>query len=378
MRVLQLLPSLGDGGVERSAVEHAGGLSAYGIENWVVSGGGRLAEAVVAAGSKHLTMPVGRKSPLAIVRNARRLAGLIDELGIDIVHSRSRAPAWAGYLAARYSRRHPAFLATFHGVYGHSSRVKRWYNSVMLRGEVVIANSAFIANHLSAVYGVDQDRIVLAPRGVDPAVFDPANVSDATVARFRSEFSAGDIPLLVYVSRISGWKGHATLVEALETVVDRPWKAVFVGGHDSDARRDELLARIGSGPARGRILLTGSRSDIPAILKAADLAFSVATAPEAFGRATIEAGAMATPVVATAHGGSLETVRDGETGWLVPPGDAKALAEAITVALDNPADTLAMGRAARTHVLGNFTIERTLAAERSAYDRVLRSARYGS
>lgn len=371
MRVLQLLPSLGDGGVERSAVELAGSLSARGVENWIASKGGRLVEKVVSAGANHLTIPVGAKSPVAIFCNARRLAALIDRLGVDIVHARSRAPAWAGYMAARYSRRRPAFLTTFHGVYGHSSPVKRWYNSVMLRGEVVIANSAFIADHLCTVYGVSRDRIVLAPRGVDSATFDPDAVSGEAVARLRSEFCAEGVPLLVYVSRISGWKGHLTLVEALEAIVGRPWKAVFVGGHDSDARRDELIARISSGPARERILLTGSRSDIPAILKAADLAFSVATAPEAFGRATIEAGAMATPVVATAHGGSLETVRGGETGWLVPPGDAGALAGAITAALDDPEAARAMGRAARTHVLAHFTAERTLAAEWSAYDRAL-------
>lgn len=371
MRVLQILPGLNDGGVERSAVELARHLSTDGVENWVVSGGGRLVDAVAAAGATHVTMPVGRKSPLAIWRNAGRLSALVDELGIDIIHARSRAPAWAGYLASRKGSRRPIFLTTFHGVYGHGSAVKRWYNSVMLRGDVVIANSQFIADHLRNVYGVEGSRIIVAPRGVETDIFDPSAVTKDEVVGIRGEFDAGDRPLLVYVSRLSGWKGHEVLVAALESLIDLPWKMVFAGGHDSDSLRQELGSRIASGPARGRIELAGSRDDVPALLKASDLAFSVATQPEAFGRATIEAGAMETPVIATAHGGSLETVLDGVTGWLVPPGDAGALANTIRAALGNPEQARRIGEAARRYVLENFTTNLTLAAERSAYARAI-------
>ena len=371
MRVLQILPALNDGGVERSTVELAKDLSADGLENWVVSGGGRLVDAVTAAGATHVTMPVGRKSPLAMWHNAGRLAALVDQLDIDIIHARSRAPAWVGYLAARKARRRPIFLTTFHGVYGHGSRLKRWYNSVMLRGDIVIANSQFIADHLHTVYGVEDGRIIVAPRGVDTDLFDPAVVTDDAVRRIRTEFASEDRPLLVYVSRLSGWKGHDTLVDALETLPELRWKMVFAGGHDSDNLRQELASRIASGPARDRIELAGSREDVPALLKAADLAFSVATEPEAFGRAAIEAGAMQTPVIATAHGGSLETVRDGETGWLVPPKDAVALSTAIRAALADPARARMIGEAARRHVLEHFTTRRTLAAERSAYVRAM-------
>ncbi|WP_235679453.1 glycosyltransferase family 4 protein [Aquibium microcysteis] len=371
MRVLQVLPALNDGGVERSAVEMARSLGAEGLQNWVVSGGGRLVDAITSAGAVHVTMQVGAKSPLSVWRNARRLSAIVDETGIDIIHARSRVPAWVGYLAARKARHRPVFLTTFHGVYGHGSALKRWYNSVMLRGDVVIANSRFIADHLRTVYGVEDSRIVVAPRGVDTDLFDPATVPDVDVARLRKRFDAAHRPLLVYVSRLSGWKGHAVLVEALETLLDLPWTMVFAGGHDSETLRKDLAARIASGPARDRIVLAGSRNDVPALLKAADLAFSVATSPEAFGRAAVEAGAMETPVIATAHGGSLETVRHGETGWLVPPGDPQALAAAVRAALADPDGARAVGRAARAHVLDRFTAEMTLAAERSAYARVL-------
>lgn len=371
MRVLQVLPALNDGGVERSTVELAKSLSADGVENWVASGGGRLADAITATGAVHVTMPVGAKSPLSVWRNAGRLSALVDDMGIDIIHARSRVPAWVGYLAARRSPRRPIFLTTFHGVYGHGSALKRWYNSVMLRGDVVIANSQFIADHLRTVYGVDASRIIVAPRGVDTDIFDPATIRDGDVALLRTEFDAETRPLLVYVSRLSGWKGHEILVEALETLLDLPWTMVFAGGHDSENLRQDLAARIASGPAHDRIKLAGSRDDVATLLRAADLAFSVATSPEAFGRAAIEAGAMETPVIATAHGGSLETVRHGETGWLVPPRDPQALAAAIRTALGDPDGGRAIGRAARNHVLERFTTGMTLAAERSAYERVL-------
>jgi glycosyltransferase involved in cell wall biosynthesis len=371
VRVLQLLPSLNDGGVERSTVELAKNLSADGVENWVVSGGGRLVDAVKAAGATHVTMPVGAKSPLAIWRNAGRLAALVDELGIDIIHARSRAPAWAGYIAARKSSNRAIFLTTFHGVYGHGTSLKRWYNSSMLRGDVVIANSQFIAEHLRTIYGVEESRIIVAPRGVDTDIFDPAAASQEDITLRRKEFDAENCPLLVYVSRLSSWKGQGILIDALETVLDVPWKMVLVGGHDSENLRQELVSKIARGPARNRIMLAGSRDDVPLLLRACDLAFSVATRPEAFGRAAIEAGAMERPVIATAHGGSLETVRQGETGWLVPPGDAAALASAIRAALDAPEQARAIGQAARRYVLEHFSASVTMAAERSAYARLI-------
>ncbi|MBY6200692.1 glycosyltransferase family 4 protein [Maritalea mobilis] len=371
MRVAQLVPALGDGGVERSAVEMAARLSAEGHPNWVVSAGGRLEAELAALVTGHLRLEIGRKSPLAIRANATRLARWIDAEGIDLIHARSRAPAWVGWLASRRARRKPAFLTTFHGVYGHKGALKRWYNGAMLRGPVVIANSEFIRDHLQTVYGVAPGRILVAPRGVDEARFDPAKVSGAATAAIRTEFGAGDRPLLVLVARISRWKGHRLLLEALEQVTDLPWRLALVGGTDSDTLEAELRARVSDGPLTDRVIFTGSRSDIPAILAAADLAFSVSTEPEAFGRAVIEAGAMETPVIGAAHGGTVETLIAGETGWTVPPGDATALAARIRAALTDPEGARAMGRAGRAHVLSCFTTRHTLDAELEGYRRAL-------
>lgn len=370
-RILQLLPALGDGGVERSTVEIVGYLRQKGIVNCVASGGGDLVAAVEAGGARHFAIPVGRKSPFAIIRNAFALAKVIDREAIDIVHARSRAPAWAGFLATRLARRRCRFLATFHGVYGHGNALKRLYNRVMLAGPLVVANSRFIRDHIETVYGYPKDRIVVAARGIEPELFDPGRVSDAERAAIRREFGMDDgEPMLVMVSRITGWKGHAVLVDALARLADRPWRLVLAGSGNERTIAD-LRARIDGHGLSSRIILAGSRRDVPAILAAADLAFSASTAPEAFGRAAIEAEAMETPVIATDHGGSRETILPGRTGWLVTPGDAAAMAAAIAEALAAPERLGEMGRAGRAFVLENYTTARMLSQEFSAYRRLM-------
>ena len=372
LRVMQVLPALGDGGVERSALEMAGYLSRQNVEHWVVSGGGRLVPDVIAAGAQAVELPVGAKSPLAIIANARALGRLIDAHRIDVVHARSRAPAWAAWLACRWFSHHPVrYLTTFHGVYSHGSALKRAYNRVMLKGRVVIANSQFIKNHIVSVYGYPDNQIIVAPRGIEPALFEPALYSCEFRQRIRAEFLLHEAePMLIIVGRLTGWKGHSVLVEALERLKDLPWKLVVAGGGDEDFLKN-LKRQITVAGLSDRIILTGSRKDVPALLAVADLAYSTSTRPEAFGRASIEAQAMETPIIATDHGGSRETVIPGVTGWLVAPSDSLALSAVTREALSDPARLKRMGLDGRANVLAHFTTERMLEAEFSAYRRLL-------
>jgi glycosyltransferase involved in cell wall biosynthesis len=368
--VLQLLPALGDGGVERGTVEMARHLVAMGDEAIVVSAGGPLVSDLESVGARHARMEVGAKSPFAIAANARRLARLIDDEEVDVVHARSRAPAWAGWMAVRRSRRKPVFVTTFHGTYGHGNALKRWYNGIMLKGPLVIANSAFIRDHIRAVYGLPEVRIVVAARGVDLAAFDPSAVDSASIAAIRSEFHVPDgDAMVVLVGRLTRWKGQETLVEAMAKV-RAPATVVFVGSGDEDFA-DELVRRADSLGVAGRIRFAGSRRDIPQVLAAADLAISASIQPEAFGRVAVEAMAMETPVVATDHGGSRETVIPGRTGWLVPPADADALAQAIDDALSDRDRLARMGREGRAHVATRFSAKRTVEAEYDVYRRLL-------
>jgi Glycosyltransferase len=371
-RTLQLLPALGDGGVERSAVEMAEFLGKRGVESWVASAGGPLVANIEKTGARHALIPVGVKSPIAMIGAAWKVARLIDSEQIDILHARSRAPAWVALLARRLARRPTRFVTTFHGVYGHGNALKRFYNGGMLRTPIVIANSLFIRDHVRSIYHYPAENIIVAPRGIDPEVFDPAALFLETIASVRHELGAGPGKrLIVMVGRITGWKGHAVLLDAFASLADPTLRLAFVGsGTDTTiAGIKEKTQALG---IADRVILTGSRRDIPAVLAAADLAVSASTRPEAFGRAAIEAQAMETPVIATDHGGSRETVIPGKTGWLVPPGDAEALAAAIRDALSDPSRLSEMGRLGRAHVLANFTKQSMLEKEYSAYERVMR------
>ena len=239
----------------------------------------------------------------------------------------------------------------------------------MLRTPVVIANSQFIRKHIVDVYDYPEERIVVAPRGIDPALFEPATISDATRSAVRAELGAMEgVPLAVMVSRITNWKGHSVFVDAMARCNRKDLHAAFVGEGNPDeiARVKQQIERLG---LSDRIFFAGSRRDVPAILAAADLAVSASIRPEAFGRAAIEAQAMETPVIATNHGGSQETVLPGETGWLVPPGDVAALATALEEALADPDRLAVMGTRGREQVLAAFTTQQMLEREFSAYEK---------
>jgi glycosyltransferase involved in cell wall biosynthesis len=370
-RVLQLLPALGDGGVERSTVEMAAYLAERGLESWIASAGGPLVAAAEAAGAHHVTLDVGRKSPFAMVGAARAVARLVDEHGIDIIHARSRAPAWVGLLASRLAHRPVGFVTTFHGVYGHANALKRLYNSAMLRTPVVIANSQYVRRHIVDTYGYPEAQVIVAPRGVEPDWFDTATVPPDLRAKIRAELGAtGAEPLVVMIGRITRLKGHVVLLEAVARL-NRPDLCLAFVGSGSDTVIADLKQQVARLGLDGRVAFVGSRRDVPAVAAAADIAVSASIQPEAFGRAAIEAQAMETPIIATDHGGSRETVLPGETGWLVTPGDPGAMAAALEDALSDPARLAAMGRRGRAHVLANFTTRRTLEMEFSAYERVM-------
>lgn len=369
-RILQLLPALGDGGVERSTVEMAGYLSSRGIANWIASAGGPLVAQAEQLGARHVEITVGSKSPFGMIAAACKVARLIDEEQIDIVHARSRAPAWVALIALKLARRKARYITTFHGVYSHGNVLKRFYNSAMLRAPVVIANSLFIRDHIISVYGYPAAQIVVAPRGIEPALFDPATISAKQRADMRTELGGSGRPLVIMVGRITSWKGHAILIDAIARLTHKDVDFAFVGS-GIDNLIVELKTKVAALGIADRVHFAGSRRDIPVVLAAADLAISASTRPEAFGRAAIEAQAMGVPVVATDHGGSRETVISGKTGWLVPPGDAIAMARAIDDALTDPARRAEMGASGRANVLAHFTTEAMLEKEFSGYTRIL-------
>lgn len=373
--VLLVLPAMDSGGVEPGMAENTAAIVGAGGTALVASAGGRMVADVERAGGRAITLPLNRKSPLEIWRNAARLAALIRAERVNIVHAHSRAPAWSAWLAARRTGVH--FITTYHAPYGERPRLKRLYNSVMARGELVVAVSRHLAGLVTARHGVDPARIRVIPRGVDPAVFDPAVVAPArTAALARAWGVPAGAPILLLPGRLTRWKGQEEMIEALARMRHRAAVVVLVG---ADRKRSgyarglaALAARLG---VADRVRLAGHADDMPAALALAAIVINASNEPEGFGRVIIEAQAMARPVIATAHGGAAETVVHGKTGWLVPPADAAALAMALDAVLDLPAARRAeVGAHARAAVQASYTVAAMQQAKLEVYRAVLAAA----
>lgn len=369
--ILQVVPRLETGGAERATVDIAAVLAREGFTALVASEGGRMVGELEAAGGEWVSMPLDTKSPLALAANARRLERLIRARSVNLLHARSRAPAWSALWAARAAR--IPFVTTFHGAYSAGSAAKRLYNSVMLRGDAVIANSQWTADHIASTYAFRPKRLVVIPRGVDLDRFDPAHVSHDRVLDLRRSWGARESDVLILLpGRITRWKGQLVLVEALATILRNGYgsfHAVLAG----DAQgRDSYLAEVRQSIERTglgeRVTIAGHVDDMPAAYRTADIVVSASTNPEAFGRVAAEASAMERPVVATDHGGARETVVPGESGLLVPPADKSALAAAFEQLLKAGAEARrAMGARGREHIARNFSLARMTADTLALY-----------
>lgn len=377
--VMQVLPRLVAGGVERGTIDIAAALVQSGWRAIVASEGGPMVRELERAGAIHLTLPVASKNPLVIHRNVARLIEAVRAHRVDLVHARSRAPAWSAYYAAR--RTGAKFVTTFHGAYKARGELKRWYNGIMARGERVIAISEFIANHVVDRYGCDPARVRMIPRGVDLFRFDPQNVSAERVIQLAREWRLPDgVPVIMLPGRLTRLKGHPILIEAMAQLGRRDICCLLVGGDDRHARyRRELENLIRARGVESMVRLVAHCRDMPAAFMLADVVVSASVEPEAFGRVAAEAQAMGRPVVASDHGGSREVVVPGKTGWLVKPGDPAALAAAIDEALALDADAralLAIQATERVHA--EFSRERMCEATLGVYAELLDAARAAS
>ncbi len=368
--VLQVLPALGTGGVERGTVEMTEAIAGAGGIALVASAGGPQEPAIRRAGGRHIILPLDTRNPWRIWRNAARLAALIRTEHVAIVHARSRGPAWSAKIACRRTGTH--FMTTHHGTYAENLPFKRRYNSVMAAGERVIAASRFIAGLIQLRHGTDPARIRVIPRGVDTTIFDPEAVSADRLARLAKSWRLADgMPTVLLAGRLRQWKGQSVLLEAIVRMARTDVCCVLVGGgaRRITARLIRQAERLG---IADRVRLVGNGDDMPAALMLADVVIHASTAPEAFGRVVIEAQAMARLVIAADLGGPVETVEHGVTGWRVPAGDVDALAAAIDHALTlADADRRTIEAAARASVLRSYTKQAMQEATLDVYEELL-------
>ncbi|MEO1642269.1 MAG: glycosyltransferase family 4 protein [Pseudomonadota bacterium] len=375
--ILQVIPDLAAGGAERTTVEMAQAITGAGGIALVASTGGRLEDALKAAGGELIAMNMATKNPLAVRANTTKLVKLIKSRGIDVIHARSRAPGWSAYMAAQ--RTDTPFVTTYHGAYSGTSGLKRKYNSVMAKGELVIANSEWTAAHVHAVHGTPKDKVVTIPRGVDFATFDPAKVSaerQAALAKSWGLELGGTRLNLVLPGRLTDWKGQRVAIEAM-ALLDGDERArlhLILPGDDQGRSKyvAELTDAIEAHGLTANVSLTGHCEDMPAAYALADIVLAPSKRPEAFGRVAAEASAMGKPVIVADHGGQREIVVEGQTGIRVEPGSASALAAAIRTLINlRPEARSAMGEAGRDHVSTRFSKKQLQTATLNVYARVL-------
>lgn len=373
--VLQVLPELEMGGVEIGTVEIAGGLQKKGIKNFVASQGGRLVYDLEKIKVEHLTLPLKTKNIFKMRKNADKLAQFIREKGINIVHARSRAPAWSAYWAAKKAGVH--FMTTFHGTYGLGSwGLKKLYNRVMTYGERVIAISEHIKRHILANYKISEDKIRLVHRCVNTEKFSPETVTPERMINTVRDYNIpDDKKVLLLGGRITRWKGQHLLVEALSKVKNQNYYCIIAG--DEQGREDyvkELKGLIAKYKLEDRVAIFGKVLDMPALMMVSNVILSTAIEPEAFGRIAIEGQAMGKIVVASNHGGSLDSVIDGKTGRLFYNNNAASLAEAIDWALSlSEGEEEKIAKAAVKNVKDNFTKEIMCAKTIKVYEELMAS-----
>lgn len=372
---MQILPSLNQGGVERGTLEMAEAILAAGGRSLVVSSGGVMVTRLKRMGAEHIALPVASKNPLRWPFIRRRLRQIMVEEGVNLVHVRSRAPAWIAMAAAR--RIKVPVVSTIHGRFKAGNIFKRYYNSIMVRSDHIIAISRYIAGLVKDQFPKIAKHITTIHRGVDINMFDPAKVSAQRVINAAHHLGIPDHKKVVMLpARPSLWKGQQITIEAMAKLDQKDIILVLVGALSGKAGfQQSLTSSISQLGLEGRVKLAPESQDMPAALMLADVVVMPSLTPEPFGRVAIEAQAMGRPVVAFNHGGAAESIIPGETGWLAEPGNVDSLGTAIAEALAlKVLERKQFANRARQHIVANFSTDLMVSKTLSVYGKALKSA----
>jgi len=373
--IVQILPRMVRGGVERGTVEMAKAIIEAGGRAVVVSNGGGMVRHLLRCGAIHHELPVHTKNPLKWGGLRRKLRQILIDEGADIVHVRSRVPAWIALPAA--SDLGLISVATVHGRFKAGSMSKRFYNGKLLKADHVIAISKYIKSLITQQYfGIDE-KLTVIRRGVDVDVFDASQVSQARVVRFIEDNALPDeAPIVMLPARPSLWKGHEILLEALAKITDLPFICVLLGAADGGQKFvDQITAKGVALSLEGRFRILPGTDDMPAALMGADVVAMPSISPEPFGRVALEAQAMGRPVIAFNHGGAAESIQHGKTGWLAEPDNVDSLAECLHEALSLSAkQRAAFAKVARAHILAQFSTAKMCRDTIKVYMRLLAKA----
>lgn len=370
--IMQIIPALGTGGAEQGCIDTATELVHCGATALVVSSGGPRGHDLARSGAIHIELPVHSKNPLVMWKNIARIRRLIKQYRVDIVHARSRAPAWSAWRACAGTPAH--FMTTCHAPYNTESTAKNFYNSSIAKGERVIAISYFVAQYLRDSFGLDDSVIRVVQNGIALEKFHPTAVTPERMIKVGREWRLPDgVNVILMPGRLTRWKGHHVLIDAIAELKRSDIFCVLLGSDQGRTEyRAELEAAICAKGLEGKVRIVDHCSDMPSAYMLANVVVSASTDPEGFGRVPVEAQAMGRPVIATDHGGVQETIRRGETGWLIPPNDAQSLSRAINEALSlTPQQRAILATRAMAHIAENFTREKMAHETMSVYAELL-------
>ena len=353
--ILQIVPALNVGGVERGVVE----ISKFIIENnfrsVVISSGGRLSFSIEKSGAKHYTLDVHTKNPLKWKKVRKRIEEIMKEEKIDLIHATSRVPAWI--VSPLSTKLKVPLITSVHGRFRKGQFLKKIYNSVLLRGDYIIAISKYVKNSIVSLYPTSEPKIKVIHRGVDKNLFDISNISALRIINQSKEMQVNDdLPVILMASRPTLWKGHMILIEALSRVKSK-FQCIMIGASDGKEKfKNKLYKNIEKFNLGGKIRLTSQTNDIQAAYMLGDIIVMPSLDPEPFGRIIVEAQSLGKIVIGFNHGGASETISDGETGFLANPYDPISLAEKIDQALNlKKAERNRISKLAKKNVQINFT-----------------------
>ena len=379
LKVLQVIPKLGYGGAETGCYDIAHYLPENNCESFIVTSGGELLKFVDKKKVKVITLPVHSKNPLLIIFNSLALIGIILFHNISIIHARSRAPAWSCLLASKLTGR--KFVTTFHGTYNFNNNFKKFYNSVMVRSNLIIAGSNFIFSHIKEKYSNYLDaekKLRVIFRGINVDYFDPTTKIEEDEKKLLNKWEIKkDKKIILLPGRLTSWKGQEVFIEAINLVnIDLGYEAfnVVILGNDQgrDLYKKKLIRLAEQYRMKNQIRFIDHCKDMALAYKVSDIVVSASIEPEAFGRVAVEAQSMEKPVIASNIGGSNETIIDEKTGFLFESGDAKSLSQKILKVL-NLDETLlkSVGAEGRKNIIQKFNVEKMCFSTYSEYKRII-------
>ena len=379
LKVLQVIPKLGYGGAESGCYDIAHYLPENDCESYVATSGGELLKFVDKKKVKIIKLPVHSKNPLIIFINFLALIWVILINNISIVHARSRAPAWSCLLAAKITGR--KFVTTFHGTYNFNSKIKKFYNSVMVRSDLIIAGSNFIFSHIKENYTKYLDakkKLLVIFRGINVDYFDPTTKLDSDEKKLLNKWQIEkDKKIILLPGRLTGWKGQEVFIEAVNLVnIELGYEAFYAVILGSDQGRDlykkKLIRLTEQHRLINQIKFIDHCKDMALAYKVSDIVVSASIEPEAFGRVAVEAQSMERPIIASNIGGSNETVIDEKTGFLFESNNPKSLSKKILKVLSmDEASLQSIGKEGRKNIIQKFNVEKMCFSTYSEYKRII-------